>query len=39
MPKYLPYILVDVDKQIITDHSDIGHPSLVCWINQLADAE
>jgi len=38
MPKYLPYVLMDVDEQVISGHSDIGHPNLVCWINQLADA-
>jgi hypothetical protein len=39
MPRYLPYLLLDVDEDIISGHSDIGHPKLVCWINQLADGE
>ena len=32
-----PYIVAPVSARIIRDHTDIGSPNLVCWINQLLD--
>jgi pimeloyl-ACP methyl ester carboxylesterase len=34
---YRPYVLAAADKAVIKDHTAIGQPNLVCWINQLAD--
>jgi pimeloyl-ACP methyl ester carboxylesterase len=34
-----PYIVAAVNRQLIRDHTDIGRPNLVCWINQLLDTK
>lgn len=36
-PRYSPYIVAPVSTAIIADHSSIGGPNLVCFINQLVD--
>jgi hypothetical protein len=35
---YRPYLLAAVDTHVVKDHTDIGQPHFVCWLNQLADA-
>jgi hypothetical protein len=32
-----PFIIAAVSRQLIRDHTDIGRPNVVCWINQLLD--
>ncbi len=34
-----PYIVAAISRKIVKDHTDIGAPSLVCWINQLLDTK
>lgn len=34
-----PYIVADVGREIIDGHSDIDSLNLICWINQLVDAD
>jgi pimeloyl-ACP methyl ester carboxylesterase len=34
-----PYIVAEVNRQLIRDHTDIGRPNVVCWINQLLDTK
>jgi pimeloyl-ACP methyl ester carboxylesterase len=34
-----PYIVAAVSRQLIRDHTDIGRPNVVCWINQLLDTK
>jgi hypothetical protein len=38
-PPNSPYIVAPVSTDIIAGHSSIGGPSLVCFINQLADTQ
>jgi pimeloyl-ACP methyl ester carboxylesterase len=32
-----PYIVAAVSRRLVRDHTDIGRPNIVCWINQLLD--
>lgn len=34
-----PYIVAAVHRRLIRDHTDIGRPNIVCWINQLLDTK
>jgi hypothetical protein len=34
-----PYIVAGVGTELIAGHSEIGSPNLICWINQLVDAQ
>jgi pimeloyl-ACP methyl ester carboxylesterase len=34
-----PYIVAAVNRELIRDHTDIGRPNVVCWINQLLDTK
>lgn len=34
-----PYIVAAVNRRLIRDHTDIGRPNIVCWINQLLDTK
>jgi hypothetical protein len=34
-----PYIVAGVGNEIVSGHSGIGSPNLICWINQLVDGE
>jgi Alpha/beta hydrolase family len=36
-PDRSPYIVAPISADIVRDHSDIGSPNLICWINQLLD--
>jgi pimeloyl-ACP methyl ester carboxylesterase len=36
---FTPYLLAAADRSIIADHTAIGQPNLICWINQLADTQ
>ncbi len=38
LPATTPYWSADMSSDIVASHSDIGKPSLVCWIMQLVDA-
>jgi hypothetical protein len=34
-----PYIVADVGTEIVADHSKIDSENLICWINQIVDAD
>jgi hypothetical protein len=34
-----PYIVADVGAEIVADHSKIDSENLICWINQIVDAD
>jgi hypothetical protein len=34
-----PYVVAGVGTELIAGHSEIGSPNLICWINQLVDAQ
>jgi pimeloyl-ACP methyl ester carboxylesterase len=36
---FTPYLLAAADTAVIADHTAIGQPNLICWINQLADTQ
>jgi hypothetical protein len=36
-PDRSPYIVAPISADIVRDHTDIGSPNLMCWINQLLD--
>ncbi len=36
--QYVPYLLAAVDKAVVKDHTDIGEPHFICWLDQIAGA-
>lgn len=38
-PDRSPYIVAPISVDIVRDHTDIGSPNLMCWINQLLDTQ
>ena len=37
-PDGSPYLLLDVGTELIADHTAIGNPNFICWVNQMVDA-
>jgi hypothetical protein len=37
--KNSPYVVADIGTEIVRDHSDIDSLNLICWVNQLVDAQ
>jgi hypothetical protein len=37
--KNSPYVIADIGSEIVRDHSDIDSLNLICWVNQLVDAQ